>query len=480
MNSPNKTRRRLLTAGGASVLGLVSIAVGSKEQQRSLTAPAIQKMSRNLDGKIRKGAVLLRSDGIAKCDGRNSDSGSINALFREMEEAGGGVIYAEAGDGQSQFYALDAPLILHEGLKVVGVGQSKASFINISDGRSNFWQHTVFSVGTYFGFNKPEGFRAEHAWPLRRIERGDKVVQLAVSADSLEFAIGDFIGIESTAKAGSSKYPRKSCINKVVAIQGDNIILEHGIADHYSADADCPVIRRQTGTLDSKIEGVNARMAHDCALRNLRLENTFGQALHLATYDCAFEDLDIRGFDGIGANPCGYTCFKNVCIQYLRRGLEIAYYHSHVQLKGMVVERNNDYRGKGMSYAVRFTETGSDVHLSNFRVVDNGFVAGKRQPSVVVGSPRAYLENGRITGGGGIGLAFGGSGKTRAEIKQDNRSRGAVAKSIVVDTPGTHGVVVYSDDVLLEQVEVKGVGKKFRKVWVKPNVSGFKTREASK
>jgi hypothetical protein len=263
----------------------------------------------------------------------------------------------------------------------------------------------------------------------------------------------------------SIPYSVSEHLNEIIDITGAVLTLKYPVKDDYttsvgagqSPETTGPVaMYRESGQLvQTTVSGAQTApqtgsslctLAKRTKIRNANFTQdiaTFGQAFHIACYECDLENITVNGASVFGINPCSYTNFKNVRTSHRANGFEMAYCHNDVLVDGITQTRIGDYASTVGNIA--FSETGQDVVFKNFNV--NGYTGGDAGLAALSASTRrVHFADGVVNGSDGAGVTFGA----------DAKALGGSIKNVEVKNHDTDGVQISSNDVTVHDTKVLG------------------------
>jgi len=263
----------------------------------------------------------------------------------------------------------------------------------------------------------------------------------------------------------SIPYSISEHLNEVIDISGAVLTLKYPVKDAYttsvgagqSPETTGPVaLYRESGLLAlTTVTGAQTvpqagsgvcTLAKRSKIRNVNFwqdVDTYGQAFHIACYECDLENISINGASVFGINPCAYTNFKNVRTSHRANGFEMAYCHNDVLVDGITQTRIGDYTSTVGNIA--FSETGHDVLFKNFNI--NGYTGGDAGIAALSASTkRVHFEDGIVNGSDGAGVTFGADGKS---------TDGSI-KNVEIKSHDTDGIQINSQGIEVHNNKILG------------------------
>lgn len=363
----------------------------------------------------------------------SSDLTAAIATIQTAEPGVGGIYFPHPSD----HYELSGPFVMESDSAYVGESQGGVLLYNVADS-ATFWENTVAFGGTYMGHGAADGATAETSYGFTATAAGVREVTLEDAGAGTNFEVGDIVFLEDANDFASAAYAKAASVNEVLAIATDTLTLKYVLRDAYTANGGTnPTIRRETGDLTTTNPGASTacRMLKRATVRDLHFKSLrdYGcQAFHIAAWESLFENIRIEASGGMGVNPCAQSVFRDIAIEYDRKGFELAYFHSDVQINNLWLRRRAPLTGANvgdLTFGLQISETGQDVFVNGLHIDNFGWASSGGYASVGVSARRTFIDGGHVSGSPGAGvsiIAERGNGSSVHNMSIRNHSRQAI------------------------------------------------------
>ena len=374
------------------------------------------------------------------------DSTAALAALAAYINTNGGTVEIPYTDG---FYSITQGFPIYRGEWRFA---SKALIKNIADDGVNFWNNTAAFVGSYFGYNAADGINSETSYDMADGTIGDRSITLSTPAQDSNFTVGDVVYIKDANNYGVTDFAIASHITEVVSISSGVIRLRDVLPMTITSDGGTsPTITIATDSIASTDTGkpATATLAKGVKLVNAQFESvreSWCQAVHISSHECDLHFKTLKGAELLGINPCSYTDIAVDSGLYHKRGFELAYHHSYVNVPTMRLRREKILTpDTDTSVPFAVTEYGNNF---SFGVIDTDDEDWTNDTNQAIASFLTPINSGqllKVNGSQNIGVSFG-SGNERAED--------TVIDQLFVGHSKNKGVVIDASNVTINHVAV--------------------------